>query len=53
VTESLLAKILGGFTVKTSKVNSVHLMLMENTHRLKDPDKLRIWIIILNKIIKD
>jgi len=40
VPESLLAKILGVFTVKTSKVNAVHIMLMENTLRLKDPDKL-------------
>ena len=40
VPESLLAKILGVFTVKTSKVNAVHIMLMENTLRLKDPAKL-------------
>ena len=37
---SLLSKILGVFTVKMRKVDPVHLMLMENTMRLKNPDKL-------------
>ncbi len=40
VPESLLAKIFGVFKVKTSKVSAVYIMLMENTLRLKDPDKL-------------
>ena len=29
--DSLLAKILGAFTVKIDRTNAVHLMLMENT----------------------
>jgi len=33
---SLLAKIYGIFTVKTKRVDKVHLMLMENTLRVKD-----------------
>jgi len=40
VPESLIAKIFGVFTVKTNKVDAVHIMLMENTLRLKDPEKL-------------
>jgi len=40
VPDSLIAKIFGVFTVKTSKVDAVHIMLMENTLRLKDADKL-------------
>jgi hypothetical protein len=38
---SLLSKILGLFTVDTSKFSSVHIMLMENTVRLKDPKRLK------------
>ena len=38
---SLLCKIFGVFTVKMSKVDAVHIMLMENTMRLKDPDRLK------------
>jgi len=34
---SLLAKIVGVFTVKTEHMNEVHIMCMENTVRLKDP----------------
>ena len=37
---SILAKIFGVFTVKMRGVESVHIMLMENTLRLKDPDRL-------------
>lgn len=39
--DSLLAKILGAFTVKTDSTDAVHLMLMENTLQLKNPDGLR------------
>lgn len=39
--DSLLAKILGVFTVKTDSTNAVHLMLMENTLQLKNPDGLK------------
>ena len=39
--DSLLAKILGAFTVKTASTDAVHLMLMENTLQLKNPDSLR------------
>lgn len=40
VPKSLLAKILGVFTVKMSNMDAVHIMLMENTLRLKNPDRL-------------
>lgn len=39
--DSLLAKIFGVFTVKTSATNEVHLMLMENVLQIKNPDGLR------------
>lgn len=39
--DSLLSKILGIFTVETESFSSVHIMLMENTVRLKDPSQLR------------
>ena len=38
---SLLSKIFGVFTVKMSSVEPVHIMLMENTMRLKDPERLK------------
>ena len=34
--ESLIAKIFGVFTIKTSQTGPVHIMLMENAVRLKD-----------------
>lgn len=34
--DSLLSKILGIFTVETENFSSVHIMLMENTVRLKN-----------------
>lgn len=37
---SILAKIFGVFTVKMRGVDAVHIMLMENTLRLKNPDRL-------------
>ena len=40
-TDSLLSKILGIFTVETDKFSRVHIMLMENTIRLKDPRELK------------
>lgn len=39
--DSLLSKILGIFTVEAQKFSKVHIMIMENTIRLKDPKKLR------------
>lgn len=39
--DSLLAKILGAFTVKTDSADAIHLMLMENTLQLKNPDGLK------------
>jgi Phosphatidylinositol-4-phosphate 5-Kinase len=39
--DSLLSKILGIFTVEAEKFSKVHIMIMENTIRLKDPKKLR------------
>lgn len=39
--DSLLCKILGIFTVETESFSSVHIMLMENTVRLKEPKQLR------------
>ena len=38
---SLLSKIFGVFTIETDKMDNVHLMLMENTLRLKDPLNLK------------
>lgn len=38
---SLLAKIFGVFTVETSRMKQVHIMLMENTMRMADPENLR------------
>jgi hypothetical protein len=38
---SLLSKILGVFTVKSDSINEVHVMLMENTLQLKNPDNLK------------
>ena len=38
---SLLSKIFGVFTVKMKAVDPVHIMMMENTMRLKDPDQLK------------
>jgi len=40
-TSSLLSKILGIFTIKADQFSEVHIMLMENTVRLKDPDELK------------
>jgi hypothetical protein len=39
--DSLLSKIIGIFTVEAKSFSKVHIMLMENTVRLKDPSKLR------------
>ena len=36
-----MAKIFGIFTVKTNATSKVHLMLMENTLQLKNPDGLK------------
>ena len=41
VPNSLLTKNFGVFTVKRRGVQAVHIMLMENTLRLKDPDQLK------------
>ena len=38
---SLLAKIVGVFTVKTETLNKVHIMLMENCMQLNEPENLR------------
>ena len=38
---SLLSKIIGVFTVKTKAMSEVHLMLMENILRFKQPEKLQ------------
>ena len=38
---SLIARIFGVFTIKTSQTGPVHIMLMENTIRLKDQNNLR------------
>ena len=38
---SLIAKILGIFTVKCAKMGEVHIMLMENTLDFKDPDRVK------------
>lgn len=37
---SLLAKIFGVYTVKLEGTGSVHIMVMENTLQLKNPDEL-------------
>lgn len=39
--DSLLSKVLGVFTVEADKFSKVHIMLMENTVRLKEPSQLR------------
>jgi 1-phosphatidylinositol-4-phosphate 5-kinase len=39
--DSLLSKILGIFTVESEKFSKVHIMIMENTIRLKDKKKLK------------
>lgn len=39
--QTLLSKILGVFTVKTESFDEVHVMIMENTLRFKDPDNLK------------
>ena len=36
--DSLLSKIFGAFTVKIDSTSDVHLMLMENTMQLQNPD---------------
>ena len=41
VPDSLLVKKFGVFTVKRRGVQAVHIMLMENTLRLKDPNQLK------------
>ena len=41
VPDSLLAKKFGVFTVKRRGVQAVHIMLMENTLRLKNPAQLK------------
>ena len=41
VPNSLLVKKFGVFTVKMCGVNAVHIMLMENTLRLKNPSQLK------------
>lgn len=38
---SLLAKIFGVFTVNTKEMHKVHIMLMENTMQLQEPNNLR------------
>ena len=38
---TLLGKIFGVFTVKADSFNEVHVVLMENTLRLKNPDNLK------------
>jgi hypothetical protein len=38
---SLLSKILGIFTVEAQKFSKVHIMLMENTVRLRDTTQLK------------
>ena len=39
--DSLISKILGIFTVEAESFSTVHIMLMENTVRLKDPKRLK------------
>jgi hypothetical protein len=38
---TLLSKVFGVFTVKSKQTGSVHFFIMENTMRLKNPDKLK------------
>lgn len=38
---SLLGKILGVFTIKAEKINEVHVMVMENTLRIKETANLK------------
>ncbi len=38
---SLLAKILGVFTVKSGKMDDVHIMLMENALRFRDSKNIK------------
>ena len=39
--DSLIMKVFGVFTVKSSQTQDVHLMLIENTLQLKDPENLK------------
>ena len=39
--DSLISKILGVFTVKSGKMGDVHIMMMENTLRFREPANLR------------
>ena len=39
--QSLIAKVIAAFTIKTDKMAKVHVMVMENTLQLKDPLHLR------------
>ena len=39
--DSLIAKIFGVFTVRCSRMDEVHIMLMENTLQIKDDKQLR------------
>ena len=41
VPNSLIAKKFGVFTVKMRGLNAVHIMLLENTLRLKNPSQLK------------
>ena len=38
--KSLLAPILGVFTIKTPHIGKLHFMIMENTLQIRDPDNL-------------
>ena len=38
---SLMVKILGVFTVKSGKMDDVHIMLMENALQLREPERLK------------
>ena len=38
---SLLGKILGVFTIKAEKIHEVHVMVMENTLRIKETNNLK------------
>ena len=38
---SLLAKVFGCFTVSTDYMEDIHIMLMENTVQLSDPENLK------------
>jgi hypothetical protein len=39
--DSLLSKVLGIFTIEAQRFSKVHIMLMENTMRLKDKNQLK------------